>query len=186
MARREENRAGRNSEAASLRRRQLADGHTLTVKLRVIAIAAVLAGASGCARPAAPGELAGLWSRSLAACAAGLGVTFRNDAVRARFDRETFVLLGDPSYQVKPYGSGVLVRIEYQLPSAPGGVNAALGRGIIEIERTPAGRLVPHQAWFVDRQTGTARAALAPGPVETALQLGLCPSRAELQKTFIP
>lgn len=129
----------------------------------------------GCAAPRPPAELAGLWSRSLLACAAGLGVTFRADAVRARFGGETLVLLGAPQYQVRPEGAGALVRIEYNLPAAPGGVNPALGRGVVELERTPAGRLVPRRAWFLDRQTGTARAGLTPGPVESALDLGLCP-----------
>jgi hypothetical protein len=56
-----------------------------------------------------------------------------------------------------------------------------LGRGIVEIERTPGGRLAPHRAWFLDRQTGTARSALKPGPLENALDLGLCPPDAVLR-----
>jgi hypothetical protein len=156
-------------------RGQLQVGHSAVAKLRLLCIVIAVSSISACARQAAPPELAGLWSRSLAACAAGLGVTFRDDAVSARFGGENFVLLSAPHYRVTPMGASALVRIEYQLPDAPGGVSAAPGRGVVEIERTPGGRLTPHQAWFLDRQTGTARAGLTPGPLQSALDLGLCP-----------
>jgi hypothetical protein len=152
-----------------------------TTRWKRIGVALAAAGALGlsrCARPSAPAELEGLWSRSLEACAAGLGVTFRSDAVRARFGGETFVLLAEPHYEVRGGGAGVLVRIDYRLPSAPGGVNAALGRGVIELRRTPAGRLKPERRWFVDLQTGSARAPLGPGALDEALDLGLCPRKS--------
>jgi hypothetical protein len=151
-------------------------------KLHLLGNVIAIACLASCARTPVPAELSGLWSRSLAACAAGLGVTFRNDAVQARFGKETFVLLSEPRYRVVPMGASALVRIEYKLPAAPGGVSPALGRGVVELERTPSGRLTPHQAWFLDRQTGTARAALKPGALEGALSLGLCPPDAVLRR----
>jgi hypothetical protein len=163
--------------------RQSQRRHSVHKKWRALAILLVAGAATGCAKTRAPAELDGLWSRSLAACAAGLGVTFRADAVRARFGADTFVLLADPHYEVRDSGASAMVRIDYRLPSAPGGVNAALGRGVIQLERTAAGRLAPHGAWFVDLQTGSARAALAPGPLSSALDLGLCPSAAVLKQT---
>jgi hypothetical protein len=162
-------------EAGSDCARQLFPSHTFAQRAFALLFVGTALLTGGCAAPRPPAELAGLWSPSLLACAAGLGVTFRADAVRAKFGGETMVLLGAPQYQVRPEGAGAVVRIEYNLPAAPGGVNPALGRGVVEVERTPAGRLVPKRAWFFDRQTGTARTALTPGPVESALDLGLCP-----------
>ncbi|MGE3302946.1 MAG: hypothetical protein AB7M12_07505 [Hyphomonadaceae bacterium] len=114
----------------------------------------------------------------MAACAAGLGVTFRADAVRARFGDETLVLLTTPRYEARPEGAGSRVRIYYSLPHTPGGVRADLGRGVIELERSPAGRLRPVAGWFTDLQTGAAHARLAPGPLDDMLNLGLCPRDA--------
>jgi hypothetical protein len=119
--------------------------------------------------------LSGLWSRSLEACKAGLGVTFRDDAVRARFGGDLFVLLADPRYQVNEDAGQAVVRIDYRLPSTPGGVSAALGRGVVELERSSEGRLAPRSAYFVDLQTGSARASLEGDPLTEALDLGLCP-----------
>ena len=89
--------------------------------------------------------------------------------------------MSHPQYRVAPMGASALVRIEYRLPAAPGGVSPALGRGIVEIERTPGGRLTPQRAWFLDRQTGTARTPLEPGALEKAFDLGLCPPDAVLR-----
>jgi hypothetical protein len=122
--------------------------------------------------------LSGLWSRSLEACKAGLGVTFRDDAVRARFGGDLFVLLADPRYQVNEAGGQAVVRIDYRLPGAPGGVSAALGRGVVELERNSEGRLAPRSSYFVDLQTGSARASLEADPLTEALDLGLCPRDA--------
>jgi hypothetical protein len=104
-----------------------------------------------------------------------LGVTFRGDAVRARFGGETFVLLSDPLYEVRSNVRGARIRISYRLPAAPGGVNAALGRGIVELERSRTGRLKPVARWFTDAQTGSVRVSLAADPLDDALDLGLCP-----------
>jgi hypothetical protein len=54
-------------------------------------------------------------------------------------------------------------------------VNSALGRGIVELERSRTGRLRPVARWFADMQTGSVRAALAPDALDEALDLGLCP-----------
>lgn len=154
--------------------RQSLRGHSSN-KSPLLAIALACLPAACGQNAAAPVELEGLWSRSLEACAAGLGVTFRSDAVRARFGGETFVLLSDPRYEVRSNVRGVRIRIAYRLPAAPGGVNPALGRGVVELERSRTGRLKPVARWFVDTQTGSARASLAPDPLDDALDLGLCP-----------
>lgn len=159
--------------------RQSLRGNTGTKKWPLIAIALVLCVPAGCGEKAAPVELEGLWSRSLAACSAGLGVTFRNDAVRARFGGETFVLLADPRYEVRSNVRGVRIRIDYQLPASPGGVNAALGRGVVELERSRTGRLKPVSRWFTDSQTGSVRAVLGDDPLDSALDLGLCPRKTQ-------
>lgn len=155
--------------------RQSLHGHTRSNKspLLVIALASLPAACGQSA--AAPVELEGLWSRSLEACGAGLGVTFRGDAVRARFGGETFVLLSDPRYEVRSNVRGVRIRISYRLPAAPGGVNSALGRGIVELERSRTGRLKPVARWFTDAQTGSVRVSLSADPLDDALDLGLCP-----------
>ena len=158
------------------RLRQLQPRHSSPKKWRVAAVLLGVGALGACAKTRAPVELDGLWSRSLAACAAGLGVTFRADAVQARFGHDTFVLLPDPRYAVHEEGGRAVVRIDYRLPSAPGGANAALGRGVVELERTAGGRIAPRAAYFLDLQTGTARAPLAHGPLNEALDLGLCPA----------
>jgi hypothetical protein len=119
-----------------------------------------------------------LWSTGPAACAAGLGVTFRGDSVRARFEDDEFVLMAAPRYAVARTADGAIIRIEYQLPTEPGGVSGDLGRGVIEIERTDAGRLVPLRRRFVDLRTGSARLPLKAGALEHALTLAKCPRRA--------
>ena len=81
-----------------------------------------------------------------------------DDLLYGQFGADTFVLLSDPHYQVRDVGGRAVVRIDYRLPSAPGGVNAALGRGVIELERTPQGRIATRADYFLDLQTGSARA----------------------------
>ncbi len=159
--------------------RQSLPSNTGSKKWPPFAAALALCVASGCGENTAPVELEGLWSRSLAACSAGLGVTFRSDAVRARFGGETFVLLANPRYEVRSHVRGVRIRIDYQLPATPGGVNPALGRGVVELERSRTGRLKPVSRWFTDSQTGSVRAALGDDPLDDALDLGLCPRRSE-------
>jgi hypothetical protein len=163
------------SQAGTKPVRQSLCGHTHPSKSPLIAIALACVPAACGQNTAAPVELEGLWSSSLEACSAGLGVTFRKDAVRARFGGETFVLLAEPRYEVRSNVRGVRIRIDYRLPSAPGGVNSALGRGIVELERSRTGRLRPVARWFADTQTGSVRAALAPDSLDEALDLGLCP-----------
>jgi hypothetical protein len=163
------------SQAGTHTVRQSLCGHTCSSKSPLIAIALACVPAACGQNTAAPVELEGLWSSSLEACSAGLGVTFRRDAVRARFGGETFVLLSEPRYEVRSNVRGVRIRINYRLPAAPGGVNSALGRGIVELERSRTGRLRPVARWFADMQTGSVRAALAPDALDEALDLGLCP-----------
>lgn len=155
--------------------RQSPGGHTASISFPLASIALACLPAACGQNAAAPPELEGLWSRSLEACAAGLGVTFRPDAVRARFGDETFVLLAEPRYEILSNVRSVRIRIDYRLPAAPGGVNASLGRGVVELERSRAGRLRPVARWFVDEQTGSVRASLVEDPLDDALDLGLCP-----------
>jgi hypothetical protein len=128
------------------------------------------------ARP--PKELSGLWSTGPAACAAGLGVTFRRDGVWAHYAKDEFVLMAAPRYTVTPTPDGALVRIDYKLPGAPGGVAADLGRGVIELERSRMDRLRPVRSRFVDLRTGAATLPLHAGPMEQAMQLARCPKPA--------
>ncbi len=85
------------------------------------------------------------------------------------------MLLSEPRYEVISNVRGARIRINYRLPSAPGGVNPALGRGIVELERSRTGRLRPVARWFADAQTGSVRASLESDPLDEALDLGLCP-----------
>jgi len=104
-----------------------------------------------------------------------LGVTFRGDSVRARFAEDEFELLASPRYSIEHTPTAALVSIEYSLPTAPGGVSGALGRGVIDLERTPEGRLTPLRRRFVDLRTGSVRTPLHPGTLEKALALSRCP-----------
>ena len=119
-----------------------------------------------------PKVLAGLWSASPEACAAGLGVTFRADAVRARYDRDAFILFAQPRYSTVQTPSGAIVRINYALP----GADEALGRGEIELawSRNDA-RLLPLRRRFVDLLTGSTTVPLQADAVDRALALKRCP-----------
>lgn len=142
------------------------------ITLACVVLATLLSGCGG----GPPKELNGLWSIGPAACAAGLGVTFKGDAVWARYEKDEFLLMDAPRYVVTPTAGGSLVRIDYKLPSAPGGVSGALGRGVIEIElATASGRLTPLRSRYVDLRTGSARVPLRAGGLERALSLAHCP-----------
>jgi hypothetical protein len=91
--------------------------------------------------------------------------------VRARFADDDFVMLAEPRYSVRKSPTATLVKIDYALPGASSG---ALGRGVIELERTPDGRLSALGGRFVDLRTGSTRVPLKPGPLERAFSLGRC------------
>ncbi len=144
----------------------------LNARARAGAAALLLA---GCGAPPPPKSLSGLWSTSLAACKAGLGVTFNRHAVRARFAQETIVLLAAPRYAVRGAGPERRIEIEYRLPQGAGGVAAGAGRGVLVLARTPEGRLRAVSARFTDVRTGSARLSLTPGRLEQTFDLARCP-----------
>jgi hypothetical protein len=133
---------------------------------------------SGCG--GAPRALGGMWSSSPAACAAGLGVTFKSDAVRARFDQDGFVLLAQPRYQVRQTPWGAVFSITYALPDARTGRDSGgdWGVGVIELKwsRQDA-RLAPYRRRYLDLRTGAANVPLRPDAVDRALALTRCPKR---------
>jgi hypothetical protein len=131
----------------------------------------VLAGCAG-ARP--PEELSGLWSAGPAACAAGVGVRFRGEAIQAIYDRQVETLFDQPRYQVEDRGDRFRVRITYALPRIAGGVRAAGARGVIILSRQPNGGLAPARHALIDTRTGTTRLRIADDPVSTLMTLEPC------------
>jgi hypothetical protein len=125
---------------------------------RVFALA--MAGAlMACAPEAAPPKrLSGEWGRSPAACAAGFTVRFAPEAVMFGAGEVHRPLLDRPRYADLPDGG---VQIEYRLASRPGGVEAALGRGVVTLAPSPEGGLRFASHFYRDGLTGAARMGLA-------------------------
>lgn len=125
---------------------------------RVFALA--MAGAlMACAPDGAPPQrLSGEWGRSTAACAAGFTVRFAPEAVTFGAGEAHRPLLDRPHYTDLPDGR---VQIEYQLASRPGGVKAALGRGVVTLAPSAEGGLRFASHFYKDGLTGTARMGLA-------------------------
>jgi hypothetical protein len=136
------------------------------------------ASSSGCgAALGPPPELLGLWSAGPAACAAGVGLSFDNNAVQARVDDVREPLFEQPIYRRMGVGDAFRVRIDYQLPHAAGPTRVG-GRGALVLERGPEGRLRPVSHMMVDPLTGSARIRIKDDPVLSSLDLRPCGAHA--------
>jgi hypothetical protein len=138
---------------------------------------------AGCA-DAPPQELGGLWSAGPAACAAGVGVRFRADAIEAVYDREVETLFAHPRYQVEPHGEAFRVRIVYDLPQLPGGASAPGSHGVLILARQADGSIAPEYHAMVDGRTGAVRMRIVNDPAALLLSLQPCgahPWREELR-----
>jgi hypothetical protein len=138
------------------------------------AILLLVVAATGCAGSRPPSELAGLWSAGPAACAAGIGVRFENDAIDAVYERQREVLFEHPTYLVESAGEAFRVRIRYELPRRPGGVRVAGAYGVLVLERGEEGALRPASHNMVDGRTGSARLRIVGDPAFTVLALTPC------------
>lgn len=130
---------------------------------------------SGCgAALGPPAELLGLWSAGPAACAAGVGLNFENNVIAARFHEDREVLFEQPIYRREGAGEHFRVRIDYQLPTPPGGVRAVGAYGAITLARGEDGRLHPVSHVMVDPRTGSMRMRIKDDRPLEALDLTPC------------
>jgi hypothetical protein len=87
-------------------------------------------------------------------------MTFESDAVRL-FDGEAeTTLLAAPRFRVRRDEGVRIVEIRYRLPSRPGGVSAAAGRGVVVLAEQEDGALVHRGERFEDARTGAVWAPL--------------------------
>lgn len=128
---------------------------------------------AGCAGASPPEELSGLWSAGPAACAAGVGVRFRADAIEAVYDDEVETLFRRPSYSVEGAGDAFRVRIEYDLPDIAGGARSVGAHGVMVLSRD-GDRISPTAHSLIDSRTGAVRMRIAEDPVSTLMSLEPC------------
>ncbi|HYD73578.1 MAG TPA: hypothetical protein VEF55_10595 [Candidatus Binatia bacterium] len=131
----------------------------------------VAAGCTGSQPP--PAELSGLWSAGQAACQAGVGVEFGQEAIEAVYEDERQTLFLHPQYQVEALGDEFRVRISYDLPRVIGGARSAGAHGVVVLAREGAA-IAPVSHNLVDPRTGAARLRIAEDPAVTALTLTPC------------
>lgn len=140
---------------------------------------------SACAeRSHPPAELSGLWSAGPAACEAGVGVRFEDDAVIVVYDQETQTLFDNPRYNLESSGETFRVRITYDLPRVTGGARVAGAHGVLVLARQPSGGLAPLTHSIVDARTGSARMRIGGDDAAQSLRLAPCgahPWREELR-----
>lgn len=143
---------------------------------RLILASLSLAVLAGCGRASsAPPELAGLWSASQAACAAGVGIRFKSDAIHAIYDHDEQTLFENVAYRVEQPHDPFRVRITYDLPRLAGGAYTAGAHGVIVLVQRPDG-LAPESHNLVDPRTGAVRVQISGDPVQTLLTLEPCGS----------
>lgn len=139
-----------------------------------IVSAAMLAGCGG----GAPKELDGLWAGGPAACEAGLGVRFRDDAVSAHLEGAEEVLLEAPRYALQRPGARVRVRIDY---APPGGRQASPVRGVLVLERGEDGWLSAVAHRLEDARTGSALVRLRGDAMARIFRLRRCGADAWIE-----
>lgn len=142
-------------------------------RARLIFASLSLAALAGCARAGAPPELSGLWSASQAACAAGVGVRFKGDAIDAIYDHDEQSLFENVAYRVERQRNPFRVRITYDLPRLAGGAHTAGAHGVIVLAQRPGG-VAPESHNLVDPRTGAVRVQISGDPVQTLLTLEPC------------
>ena len=107
------------------------------------------------------------------ACAAGVGIRFKPDAIEAIYDRQVETLFDRPHYEVRGRGP-FRVRIVYDLPRLAGGAHVAGARGVVELTRRQDGSIAPTLHNLLDPRTGAARVQLVNDPAIAALTLTSC------------
>lgn len=138
----------------------------------IVLLGLLLAGCAG-ARP--PEELAGLWSSGPAACAAGVGVRFRADAIEAVYQDEAETLFARPQYEIQERnGRTFRVRIVYTLPRVGRGAQLAGAHGVLVLARQNGGGIAPVAHTLIDGLTGSARVRIANDPAAALLTLEPC------------
>jgi len=144
------------------------------LRARTAVLSAALLAFAGCARERPPAELGGLWSAGQAACAAGVGVRFTEDAIEAVYENQRETLFASPRYRLEGRGDAFRVRIQYDLPHRPGGARGLGARGVLVLARDDAGRLAPVRHNMLDGRTGAARLRFVDDPAVAALSLEPC------------
>lgn len=114
-----------------------------------------------------PRALHGLWSAGPAACAAGVGLEFGEDAIAAVYGSERETLFVRPRYSESHVGGAMQVAIDYELPQG-GGME-----GRLVLRRGDDGWLRPVSHLMRNKLTGAARAPI--GEDRTALALTVRP-----------
>jgi len=140
---------------------------------------ASLAVATACAAPA-PVELAGLWSSGQASFDAGVGVRFGGEAIEIVYPRGADPLFTRPRYAIERGGEDFRVRVDYDLPSRPGGASSVGAYGVIMLASDGRGGIVPDHHMMVDPRTGAVRVRFVDDPAVEALTLQPCDGRADL------
>ena len=107
------------------------------------------------------------------ACAAGVGIRFKSDAIEAEYDRRTEILFANPRYELRGRGP-FRVRIVYDLPRIAGAAHVPGARGVVELTRRLNGAIAPILHNLVDARTGAVRLQLADDPAIAALTLTSC------------
>ncbi len=130
---------------------------------------------AGCGGSHPPAELSGLWSAGTAACDAGVGVRFTARAIEAVYDERSETLFARPHYELEGGGDARRVRITYDLPHRPGGVQSVGARGMLVLVRGPDGRIIPETHNLLDGRTGAARLRISGDPARV-LSLAPCGS----------
>lgn len=129
---------------------------------------------AGCGEAAVPEQLSGLWSSGPAACEAGVGVRFADQAIEAVYDNRTETLFLRPRYTVEQDGRGVRIRIVYDLPTLPGGARSAGARGVVVLSQRRDGQIAPVSHQLIDGRTGAVRLRLQRDPASDLLRLRRC------------
>ena len=138
--------------------------------------------AAGCGGAPPPAQLAGLWSVSPAACAAGVGVRFGPNVIEAVYLSQTETLFERPRYTLVDGGESMRIRVIYELPRLPGGVRSAGARGVFVLAGQADGRIAPVAHNLLDSRTGAVRLRVQNDPATALLTLVACdPVRQQLR-----
>jgi len=103
-----------------------------------------------------------------------VGVRFEGDRIAAVYANQNEVLFAHPHYQADAQGDAFRVRIEYRLPSQPGGARSAGAHGVLVLARGTDGYLKPLTHSMVDPRTGSVRIRIDGDAALTALALRPC------------
>lgn len=139
--------------------------------LQALCLAATV---GACGGPPPPPELSGLWSAGDAACSAGVGVRFDNEAIAAIYDRQRETLFDHPRYEIEAAGVDFRVRVHYELPRHPGGARIVGAEGVLVLVRGAGGALEVASHNLLDARTGAARVRIVNDPAVQVLQLKPC------------